>query len=266
MGKGATVRGVGEVVAGGCCVVLSACSGSGGTTSTPHVSPSTTASPSAATGPCATVHTTTPIAQVPAACAELWQPYQVTMVPPPDILQQEHVPPAPHVLNMTNGAVSQADAQHWADADNWDSGWFKWAEQYGQPYLLRRLAGPAVTSAAEMEALSQGATILQPDCNFYPKAVTLYSVGADGKAYFARKGLPVDAAYVLVETPENGPCAATVRYPDGRIVSLPEPPGTAPLFVPGGLRHDPVLGDIWYSDGGGGCDDPEGPPTEWCGR
>jgi hypothetical protein len=188
------------------------------------------------------------------------------MVPPPDILQQEHVPPAPHVVNMTNGAVSQADAQHWADADNWGSGWFKWAEQHGQPYLVRRLGGPAVTSTVEMQALSQGATIEQPECNLYPRAVALFPVGADGKAYFAGKGLPADDAYVLVDTLATGPCAAIVRYPDGRETTLPETLSPVPAFAPGELRHDPVLGDIWYSDAGGNCGDPTGPPPEWCGR
>ena len=187
------------------------------------------------------------------------------MVPPPDILQQEHVPAVPHVLNMTNGAVSQADAQYWADANFWGSGWVKWAEANDQPYLLPRLVGPALISPTEESALEQGARITLPDCAIFPVANTLYPVLADGKAYFSSKNLPSDDNYVLVVT-FNGPCAATATYPDGHTQSIPEGSGPARGFVPGVLRHDTLLGDFWYTDAGGSCSDPAGPPPEWCGR
>src|SRR3979411_1282610 len=122
---------------------LAAC----GSISTHTPSAGSSASPSASVtvgGPCASVKTTTAIVDVPPACAALWAPYQVTKVPPPDILQQERVPLAPPVKNSTNGAVSDADAQLWANADNAGSGWFKWAEANGQPGLIRYLAGPAL--------------------------------------------------------------------------------------------------------------------------
>src|SRR5262249_33436809 len=142
----------------------------------------------------------------------------------------------------------------------------KWAEQYDQPNLIRFLGGPALSSPAEMQALSQGATITQPDCNLYPTAFTLYNVGSDGRAYFGRKGLPSDDEYVFVIAVPQGPCSATVRYPDGHTTTLAEPLAAAAGFSPGVLRHDPALGAIWYSDAGGNCADAAGPPPEWCGR
>jgi hypothetical protein len=187
------------------------------------------------------------------------------MVPPPDILQQEHVPAAPHVTNMTNGAVSQADAQHWADANNWAAGWYKWAEAYDQPFLLPHLAGPALISPTEEQALESGARITQPDCAIYPLTATLFPVLADGKAYFSSKHLNADDAYVVVVT-FRGPCAATALYPDGHTMPISETSGPGTAFVPGVLRHDSLLGDIWYSDAGGSCADPAGPPKEWCAR
>ncbi|MBV8529206.1 MAG: hypothetical protein JOZ75_12900 [Candidatus Dormibacteraeota bacterium] len=190
----------------------------------------------------------------------------MTMVPPNDILQQEHVPPAPTVKNMTNGAVSQADAQHWADANNWGSAWYKWAEEYDQPFLFRALGAGSLVPAAEQVPLSQGASILQPDCNLYPTSAALFPVGPDGQAYFMRKNLPADQPYVLVETAPGGTCAATVRYPDGHTTSLPELENTVPFFVPGALRRDPVLGDLWFTDAGGNCNDSAEPPAQWCGR
>ena len=211
------------------------------------------------------MHTTTSIDKVPAACGALWQPYRVTMVPPPDILQQEHVPAAPHVVNLTNGAVSDAEAQHWADANNWGSGWVKWAEANDQPYLLPFLVGPALVSPTEESALEQGARITLPDCAIYPLSSTLYPVLADGKTYFASKNLPTDDAYVIVVN-VSGPCAATATYPDGHTQSIPETSGPGTAFVPGALRHDPLLGDIWFTDAGGSCSDITGPPHEWCAR
>src|ERR1700694_4527709 len=130
--------------------------------STTPPSPCSSAAPSASVtvgGPCASVKTTTAIADVPPACAALWAPYQVTKVPPPDILLQDHVPLAPPVKNMTTGAVSDADAQLWANASNRDSGWYKWAEANDQQTFLRHLVGAAVAaSAVEQQALAAGAT------------------------------------------------------------------------------------------------------------
>src|SRR5215471_17415257 len=157
---------------GGACLLATACSGSAAAP-TPRASHPPSSSPSAETNACSSVHTTTPADMVPVACAELWVPYQVTMIPPSDILQQEHVPAAPTVKDLTNGAVSQAEAQLFGNADNWGSGWFKWAEAHVQPFLISRLAGPANVSPSEQEALSQGAAIEQPDCNLYPNSLTL---------------------------------------------------------------------------------------------
>jgi hypothetical protein len=189
----------------------------------------------------------------------------VTMVPPPDILQQEHVPPAPHVVNMTNGAVSDADAQHWADANNWGSGWYKWADEYGQRFLPSHLVGPALISTSDEQALQNGARIDLPDCALYPLSNALYPILPDGKAYFAGKNLPTDDSYVLVVS-YSGPCAATAIYPDGHTQLIPQTSAHVVGFVPGVLRHDPVLGDIWFTDAGGSCADPKGPPQEWCSR
>jgi hypothetical protein len=233
-----------------------------------HVSsrPSATASASPAGGPCASVRTTTPITVVPEACAELWAPYQVTEVPPPDILQQEHVPPAPKVVNRTNGAVSDADAQRWADASNRDSGWYKWAYAFDQPGLLSHLVGTALINREQNQALADGAHIDVPDCDLYPVSNALYPVTAQSNNYFNKKGFHLSDAYVFVVT-YRGPCQLTTTYPDGHQASQ-GPFFTEPtvVFVPGQFIQDAVLGELWFGDAGGGCQDPAGPPSEWCGR
>ena len=246
----------------GAGLLAAGCSSSTTPTTTAH---SASKSPAVSPGPCATVKTTTSIDQVPTACAALWAPYDVTKVPPPDILQQEHVPPAPHVVNRTNGAVSDAEAQLWANAANWDSGWIKWAEANGQPGLLPRLTGPTVINRSEDAALAQGATINLPACDLFPTTYRLFSVDANGAAYFARKGLPTDDRYVFVAD-YSGPCSSVARYPDGHTNTINYGDQSATVFVPGVLRTDPVLGEIWFSDAGGNCQDLSGPPQAWCGR
>jgi hypothetical protein len=218
-----------------------------------------------ATGPCADVHTTTSIDHVTLACQSLWSPYGVTEVPPSTELQLEHVPNAPTVVNMTDGAVSDATAQHWADASNWDSGWWKWAQGNDQLLLLRDLVGPALIPAAEIEALQSGGSVAQPDCNLYPISSKLFAVGTAGRAYFARKRLPADDSYVFVVV-YSGPCAETVNHTNGGTTTIIDFTQNTTVFSPGVLRHDPLLGDIWFADAGSNCQDPVRPPTAWCGR
>ncbi len=254
----AVLIGTGLVAVAGC-----------GSPPAPTVTPARSASPSASASsasPCASVTTTTPIDDVPAACAALWFPYQVTEVPPPNILQLEHVPPAPPVVNMTDGAVSDATAQLWANASNRDSGWYKWAEANDQPEFLPHLVGSALINPQDESALSNGAAIDQPDCNLYPTSEVLFKVTPDGRAYFTRKHLPADDTYVFVVAYSNGPCIETIQYPGGRTTHVEVFSRSITAFSPGKLETDPVLGDLWFGDAGGNCQDPEGPPADWCGR
>jgi len=242
--------------------VLGTACGSSSAVAPPTRSATASATPG---GPCASVHVTTPIEDVPPACAALWAPYQVTKVPPPDILQQEHVPPAPPVRNMTNGAVSDADAQRWADASNRDSGWYKWAEANGQIGLLRHLVGDALIPADEQSALAADATIELPNCDLYPSDNALFEVGASDEGFFREKGLPTDSSFVVVGD-YPGPCTESFHYPDGRVTSVQVSSQPTRVFIAGRLVSAAPLGDIWLGDASGNCADPTGPPAAWCGR
>jgi hypothetical protein len=236
------------------------------TSPTTRTAPAVPATPSTlASGPCSNVATTTPIEDVALACQELWLPYDVTAVPPSNELAIEHVPHAPTVVNMTDGAVSDVTAQRWADASNADSGWWKWAQANGQLFVLRHLVGPALIPVAEVEALQNGGTVDQPDCNLYPISTKLFAVGDAGKAYFARKHLPTDDTYLFVVV-YHGPCSETLKTADGLTTSIVDFTENTTVFTPGVFRSDPVLGDLWFGDAGGNCQDPLGPPPAWCGR
>jgi hypothetical protein len=261
---GEVVRRLAAAMVGAWALVASGCGGaaSGRSPSSPS---GPTGSAAVTSGACSDVITTTPIEQVTLACQALWLPYGVTAVPPANELRAEHVPAAPTVVNLTDGAVSAATAQRWADASNRDSGWWKWAEGNGQLLLLHALVGPALMPAAEVQALQDGGTVAQPDCNLYPISWKLFAVDAAGRAYFVRKRLPADDAYVFVVV-YSGPCAETLHQANGATTSIVDFTENTTVFSPGVFRHDPVLGDIWFGDAGGTCQDPVGPPTSWCGR
>jgi hypothetical protein len=264
--SGEVVRGLATtVLIGAWLLAATAC---GGSASRGGIAPGSTAAEStggAVNDPCAAVTATTPLTEVSLACQQVWSSHGVTDVPPANELALEHVPAAPAVANMTGGAVSDATAQHWADASNRDSGWWKWAESHDQLFALRSLVGPALIPATEIEALQNGGTVDQPDCNLYPISWKLFAVGADGRAYFARKNLPTDDAYVFVVV-YSGPCSETIHDANGQSTTLVDFTRDTTVFSPGVLRHDPVLGDIWFADAGGNCQDPSGPPAAWCGR
>ena len=243
-------------------VALAACGGASSSTAAPPRSQSTASA--AGSGPCRTVTDTTPIQLVPNACAALWTPYGVTAVPPGNVIQQENIPPAPQVTNKTGGAVSDADAQAWAAANSRTGAWYRWAEANDQPALLPHVIAGTLVSATEQQLLAQGARIDQPDCALFPLTVSVYPIQDDGRAYFAKKNVTVTDQWALVIS-YPGPCVATVTYADGHTSSLQELPGPGMAFGPGVLKHDPVLGDIWYADAAGSCTDPAA-PAEWCGH
>jgi hypothetical protein len=114
-------------------------------------------------------------------------------------------------------------------------------------------------------ALADGASIVAPDCDLYPASYTLFPIADEGKAYFARKGLPTTDGYLFVAL-YKGPCTVTSTYPDGHVVMRVDFENPTLVFQPGSLHVDPVLGDLWFGDAGGNCYDPLGPPREWCAR
>lgn len=195
----------------------------------------------------------------------MWASYNVTKVPPPNELSLEKVPAGPTVDNRTNGAASNADAQSWVDASNRESGWFQWAEANGQLPFLQHISAQNLLNPAERAALDAGATIDQPACNLYPTAAAVFPLGADGRSYFGPAGVSAADGFVIVARFAS-PCAAVTHYPDGHTSSIDEASPNTSVFIPGQIVHDKLLGDIWYSDNGGNCNDPKGPPTEWCGR
>lgn len=226
-----------------------------GSTSSPQATatPSLTGSvPAGLSGPCAAVKVTTPIDKAPAACAALWQPYDVTGVPPADLLSK--VPAAPKVRNMTQNAVSDKTAQEWADASNRQSAWYGWAVANGQQPFLEHLASPTeLVRSSDSSVLLDGARIVYPTCALYPDTITVAPTDADEIAFFEGINVTVKSKYTLVET-FRGSCQINAIYPDGHKVMLSDRVDSITNFFPGTTRSDQLLGDLWMTEASGTCD------------
>lgn len=223
-------------------------------------SPTVSSRPSAAAGPCASVTTTTAIAQVPAACAAVWAPYGVTKVPPANLTDSTPVPA--DVVNGTHGSVTDSEAKAWALAANRTAMWDRWAEQYGQAALLPHLLKQGLVPASELNALSRGARIDQPDCSSFGTRYGLFPLGADGLTFFSGLGQLVTARYVLAIT-YPGPCQIVATYPDGHKETLFSFAGSGTTVFAGADEKDRVLGQLWFSEAAADCGS-HGSPASWC--
>jgi hypothetical protein len=229
-------------------------------TASPTSHSTTAPRPSAAAGACASVATTTPIAQVPAACAALWAPYGVTKVPPANLT--DGTPTTPQVVNATQGAVSDAQLAQWILASNRDSLWYRWAEANDQPKLLPHLASMSLYPVAELRALAANEAVIQPDCALFPTKVILFPLTTADRQFFMSQGESVSDSYAFVSS-YPGPCAITALTPAGQTITIASYPTPGVTFFASHLVSDGVLGPLLFADGAGNCND-RGAPTTWC--
>jgi hypothetical protein len=228
------------------------------TTARPTATP--LARPSAATGPCASVRTTTAIDQVPAACAALWAPYGVTKVPPANLTDST---PAPRdVVNATNGAVSDADAHAWALAANRAGTWLQWSEANDQFGLTTRIEGAQVVNAQIDKFMRQGIAVMDPSCDLFAQDYRVFPMTNAGTTFFSSFGESTRDGFVLVER-YPGPCAITGKDAQGNIRTLLSTATPTVSISAGEIRTDPLLGRIWFGDGAAFCTD-RGAPLNWC--
>jgi hypothetical protein len=206
------------------------------------------------------VTTTTAIGQVPAACAAAWAPYGVTKVPPANLTDSTAV--TPQVLNVTEGALSDAELGGWILASNRDSLWYRWAEANDQSALLARLGVVSLDSPTELRAMAAGESIAQPDCALFPTKVKVFPISAADRRFFAGLGETVSSAYSFVGN-YPGPCVVTATTTSGKTVTLASYPSASVTFFAGHIVDDSLLGTLLYYDGAGNCTD-RGAPTAWC--
>lgn len=242
-------------------LALSSCGDpTGGHTATPTPRAPIAPRPSAAAGACASVATTTPIEQVPAACATLWAPYGVTKVPPANLT--DATPQPPPVVNATKGAVSDSQIATWILASNRDSLWYRWAEANDQSSLMPRLGEVSLDPRAELQAMAANEPISQPDCALFPVKLKVFPISTADHRFFVAEGETVGDTYVFVGA-YSAPCAVTATDPSGKIVTLASYTSVGVTFFASHLVDDPLLGPLLFYDGAGNCGQ-QGAPTTWC--
>jgi hypothetical protein len=133
---------------------------------------------------------------------------------------------------------------------------------YGQVPILKALVTGSLIPGTELSALSKGAHINEPDCSSFGTKYAFFPIGSSGQQFYASLGQHTTSAFVLAET-YPGPCRIQATYPDGHVEVLFSYSTAGTTVFAGSVRHDPVLGDIWYSEAAADCNTQHG-PAAWC--
>jgi hypothetical protein len=195
----------------------------------------------------------TPIASAPAPLVAAWTPYGVTVIPGRHVL--DGVPPTPPVRNVTGGAVSDADAQRWAAAEMRTDGYVGWMEANGQPGFNDHLRTHAFLAGPIGASVLAQHHVMNPPCDLFPTAIAVVPVDAAIQSFFGSRGLETKASFALVMTYSRGAdvCVVTETTSSGPHVLASVPAGGGTGIEGGSLRHDTLLGDLWFSDSAGDC-------------
>lgn len=248
-------------------------SGPASATSTPAATDSSTATTTAA----ATTATTTtpspsvldplvfpeadtPLANASSQLKAVWTRYKATTLPSRHTL--ESMPAIIKARNLTQGKLSDNDAQQLVTAEFRDNTFVAWAELNIQIGLLDFLQLPAFGQSKEIQAMQKGQAVIDPPCDLYPLASSVVVLDQASRDFFKNNPVKVTATYALVQTYE-GPCEITAMTSSGKQVIDSLPSGGATAVFPGHLQHDAVLGDLWFTEGGYQCG-ATGAPTGLC--
>jgi hypothetical protein len=166
------------------------------------------------------------------------------------------------VVNGTNGAVSDTQAQAWALAANRAGVWLQWSEANDQFALTSRIEAAQVENAQIDQFMRQGISVIDPSCDLFAEQYRLFPMRAEGSAFFASFGETARDAYVFVEH-YPGPCSISGRDAQGHTRTLLSTQSATVSISAGVVRRDALLGQIWFSDGAAFCSD-RGAPIDWC--
>jgi hypothetical protein len=169
----------------------------------------------------------------------------------------DNVPTAPKVINMTSGAVCDADAQAWLQAGFRVNGYVGWMGENGQLIFNRHLRTDVYLVPGNVvgDALRRGSTVVDPDCDLYADKAALVPVDDNVRTFLAsHRGQTTTASYALVERYKSSqPCNVVEVTASGPKLLESQPIEGSIIIESGSFRVDPVLGPIFYADAVGSC-------------
>lgn len=204
----------------------------------------------------------TPFAQAPAQMQQAWAAYGVTLIPSRHVF--DNMPAVPTVVNKTNGALTQAQAQQTGLAYYRTEALWGWAAANDQMKLQLYLANQGFLNTDAGAAEGKAEAVQEPRCALYPSQLAVVPVDASIKSFLEALGYTVSGANALVQN-YSTPCSVTARTPSGEQVIHKWPLGLILDIETGTVRQDPVLGLAYFGEADRECPE-SGFPTPWPGE
>jgi hypothetical protein len=187
----------------------------------------------------------TPLIQASAQLQAVWTAYDVTVIPGQHIL--DAMPTPPKVLNLTNGKLSDADARALAWSEYRENAFLGWLEAKLQPGLNDHIRAHGLFNGVIGNAVRAGQAVTNPACGLYASQIAVIPVDQAVVTFEEGKGYSVTSQFALVDR-YNAPC--TVSTAAGPLFTASS---DVVIVETGSVRHDEVLGDVYFAESGRDC-------------
>ena len=199
----------------------------------------------------------TTFTQASAQLQQAWAAYGVTIIPSRHVF--DNVPAVPTVLNKTNGALTQVQAQQMGLAYYRSEALWGWAAAHDQTKLQLYLGNQGFLNTAAGAAESKGEAVQDPPCELYPTQMAVVPVDALVKNFLQALGYTVSSSNALVQSYKT-PCSQTALTPSGPQMIADWAFGLNLGIESGSVREDPVLGTTYFGEAARDCPE-SGYPT-----
>jgi hypothetical protein len=187
----------------------------------------------------------TPMTQASAQLQAVWTAYDVTVIPGQHIL--DGMPAPPKVLNLTSGKLSDADAEALAWSEYRENAFLGWLEAKVQPGLNDHLRAHGLFNGVIGNAVRAGQAVTNPACGLFATQIAVITVDQTVVAFEGGKGYAVTSQFALVDR-YKAPCAVSTA--GGALFTAS---ADVVIVETGSVRHDAVLGDVYFAESGRDC-------------
>lgn len=156
------------------------------------------------------------------------------------------------LTNASGGAISDAQA-HALEVGTLRADVLRaWAGEHVQPSLSAHLFAEPFIVGPWGVALAQGTAIHTPDCDIFPTRLVVYAPSPTLQADITAHHELVQSGDVPIRSDWTGPCMVTGTTRARRVVTI-QVISAFSVIVEGSLRNDPVLGNVFFTDGSAAC-------------